>query len=389
MDILTFADNPWHVVSNLFVFILGVTIALAQKKIFNVPTKISVFYYFWHTIFCVAYFVYSLSSTADSTLYFAQSLTLDSNFKFGTVAVYYGTAIFSQGLGMSYFGTFLVYNIIGFIGMLAFAGALREASRDGARWVRRTAVLLPLLPGISFWSSAIGKDALTFMGAGLVCWAMLKFSKRYPAMILAILSFLLVRPHMAGMLLIALSIAMIFVWKTGLVQKALLSLIVIPTSIAALIFGVEYAGLGAEANVSDLAAYIETRQGYNLGGGSSVDISGMNIPLQMFTYAFHPLVFDASGILGLIISLENLVLLALFLLGIYRFCIGRSSAPAFVTWFVFIYCAIAWFLLASTTANLGISIRQKWMFMPMLYVLILLYQRSRRATYNSVVINHA
>ena len=39
--------------------------------------------------------------------------------------------------------------------------------------------------------------------------------------------------------------------------------------------------------------------------------------------------------------------------------------------FMWVYAGLAWLVLAMTTANLGIAVRQKWMFAPMLIFLLI------------------
>jgi hypothetical protein len=46
--------------------------------------------------------------------------------------------------------------------------------------------------------------------------------------------------------------------------------------------------------------------------------------------------------------------------------------------FLLAYSVTAWVMLALTTANLGISVRQKWMFAPMLIFLFLSVAGRRR-----------
>jgi hypothetical protein len=45
---------------------------------------------------------------------------------------------------------------------------------------------------------------------------------------------------------------------------------------------------------------------------------------------------------------------------------------------LYLYVGITWFFLAQITANLGIAVRQKWMVLPALLLLIVSAQRDRR-----------
>lgn len=370
---LTFADTPWQVLANIFVFLIGFSIAIGQKRVFEIPQKRAVVLYFWHTFYCMFYFWYSLNNNADSTFYYLHSLDYNNGFKFGTFGLYFFVSFFSQLFGFSYGGVFLIFNIIGYIGMLAFGSALQHVTLNGTRLVRRLSIIFLFLPGLSFWSSSIGKDASTFAAAGLTTWSALNIGRRAPIMAIGIVLFLLPRPHMAGILLLALAIAMFFSSNIGILKKVFFLILIVPTSLLVVQLGLEYAGLGGVEKVSDISDYFEERQGHNLGGGSSVDISKMALPLRLFTYLFRPLLFDASGLLGLIISIENIILLLILLASIISLRVKKSSLGHFEIVFFMFFSLISWFVLANTTANLGISIRQKWMLLPMLLVLAFSY----------------
>ncbi|MBQ08122.1 MAG: hypothetical protein CMN11_16565 [Roseobacter sp.] len=367
---LVFADNAWHVFAGLIVFSAGLTIALSQKNIFDVPVKRAIALYLWHSFFCTFYLWYSLSDVADSTSYYLNSFDYEAGFRFGTSGIYFIVSFLSQELNFSYGNTFLVFNIFGYIGLLAFASALQTVTASSRRDIRTLSVLFLYLPGLSFWSSAIGKDALTFMAAGLVTWAALDIGRRMPAIVLGAVLFLLPRPHMAGIFLISFCLALLVSSNLGILKKLALLAIAIPLCIVGAQFGLTYAGLGDASGFSDINDYFETRQGHNLDGGSSVDIAGMSVPMRLFTYMFRPLIFDANGILGLVVSIENLVFFMLFLAVLFRKNRTRSDLGRFAFMFYLIFAMASWFVLANTTANLGIAIRQKTMFLPMLVVLL-------------------
>ena len=318
----------------------------------------------------------------DSSAYYLRSLDNEVWFGFGTRGVRFLTSLLSQGLSFSYGISFLFFNILGFIGLLAFASALQTVTRESSRKVRVMSLFFLFLPGLSFWSSAIGKDALTFMAAGLVSWAVLDIGRRMPAIVLGAVLFLLPRPHIAGIFLISFSLALLVSSRMGILKKLALLVVVLPLSIFGAQFGLSYAGLGDASGFADVNEYVEARQGHNLGGGSSVDIAGMSVPMRLFTYMFRPLIFDANGILGLVVSFENMMLLLLLVATVFRKKRTKSALGRFAFVFYLIFAMTSWFILANTTANLGIAIRQKMMFLPMLTVLLFSFWKgsSRQAS---------
>ena len=100
----------------------------------------------------------------------------------------------------------------------------------------------------------------------------------------------------------------------------------------------------------------------------------MSLPMQLFTYLFRPLPIEANGIFAFAASLDNAVLLFIFIWG-GREMVKQRMRHKLVFLenriFLWVYALSAWLVLSMTTANLGISVRQKWMFAPMLIFLFI------------------
>ncbi|MBT3581734.1 hypothetical protein HN511_05525, partial [bacterium] len=140
-------------------------------------------------------------------------------------------------------------------------------------------------------------------------------------------------------------------------------------------FVLEYAGLGKANNVRMLYEFVTYRQSLNLEGGSSVNISNYSVPMKLFTYLFRPLLVDAKNPLMLIISFENLFYIILFSsifsLGFWHFLFKNFN---FYLRFNLFYFLITLLVMANTTTNLGIAVRQKTMIMFSLITIIFLYK---------------
>ncbi len=118
--------------------------------------------------------------------------------------------LFGSSAGSQQARLFLGFNIFGSIGLLAIDGALKQATLNKSKYVKLLATIIIFLPSVSFWSSAIGKDSVSFMAMSLALWASLQLNQRMRLMIFAILIMFIVRPHMAGIMIIALSFALVF-----------------------------------------------------------------------------------------------------------------------------------------------------------------------------------
>ena len=370
----------WHAISVPIILLIGAWIALAQKKLFLIGHRRALFYYLWHTLFCFLYYLFSFDSVVDATGYYISSANDSISFYLGTQSIKLLVSFFANNLGISYLGCFLIFNIIGYIGMLAFAASLNEITRSAGPLVRRLALLILLLPSLSFWSSAIGKDALTFMASGILAWAALKINRRALAFPIAFFLYLIARPHIAGFLLFALSMS-IFSSYASLAKKILLSMFFIPLTFITMQAGLQFVGLGESMSLSSVYEYIQTRQALNLDGGSSINIATMPLHSQLFSFLFRPLFFDAHNVLSFFASLDNVILLIIFVFsGSYLLMGAKSALPSFAFWFYLYFVVPATLALSVTTANLGISVRQKWMILPMLIIFSFSVLRRRSLT---------
>jgi len=380
---MVLVDGVWHVLSITAVFMSGVFLIIPLAKLFQVGQARSLFLYCWHTFFCLIYLIFSLTNIADASAYFQQSL-VGSEFKLGTAFIVFFTSLFSKYLGFSYVGVFLVFNIIGFVGLLAFYGSLNSVVKGMRRWVQWMAFLVVLLPSVSFWSSAIGKEPFAFLSIGVALWASLDLRNRVSFVVISILVMLLVRPQVAGILVLAFPIGILFDKNVKLVSKAAFLFLSFAAAVVIVPFAMEYVGLG---ELSQIAQYIEKRQGYNLGGGSSIDISSMRLPMQLFTYAFRPLPYEVHKLMALFSSLENAYLLLVFLMAVFYSIKRKPCRSSANVIFLLSYLGASWIILAMTTSNLGIAVRQKWMFMPFLIFICFLYI-GRYRSYSGAGIDH-
>ncbi|WP_290522430.1 hypothetical protein [Alcanivorax sp.] len=369
-----------QLVSSLFVFILGAIICLALRRVFCCPSSRALLIYCWHSLFSIVTYLYITNFGGDAIAYFRYSFSTDLQFSFGTGGIRFITSFLTQGLNLSFLGCFLVFQIFGAIGLIAFDAALREVTWHKTRSLRLLATVIVFLPSVSFWSSALGKDALSFFSMGLALWAALSLKSRWFLLAVSMLVMLIVRPHMAGLLGIGLAGSFVFQKGIPLPQRVVFGSCALAAAVALVPIGLSYAGVGGEADASDVMEYIEGRQGHNLKGGGAVDISSMSPPVQMFTYLFRPTLIEARNLFSLAAALDNTILLFLFVAG--GWALVKKPLPphllAHNRMFLWIYSFCAWLILAMTTANLGIALRQKWMFTPMLiFLLISVIGRSR------------
>ncbi|MDY3306103.1 hypothetical protein [Psychrobacter sanguinis] len=348
-------------------FATFITIAANNTK----EVKMSIAFILWHTIFSIGYYFYTLNSAADAKVYFRNSIMHnDFSLKPGSQIITCITSFFTKGFfEFSYLNITLVYNFIGALGLLFLYKAIHFKMKGlSIYWF-----LILFIPSMSFWSSGLGKEPFAFLGVCLFLYSIAQNKTNQVLLGLALISMFIVRPHIALMMLVSSVIYFIIRAKVHPVFKLISLPIILGSVVLSLSYVQKYVGL-EDGSLETIGAYIDQRQGYNLGGGSSVDIASMSYPMQMFTYVFRPLPFDAHSMVALITSIENTILLLLFLFISFKSKFNLRVLLEDKNLWLFTYAFLTCTVLALTTANLGIATRQKWMFMPVvLYLLIYAY----------------
>lgn len=370
-------SNARDIFSVVAVFIFGAIFALKAGAFFDLKSKRILTIYIWHTFFCFIYAEFVILNGGDAAAYYNDSLIAqNTGFSVGTAGIQSITAFFSSIIGLSFLGVSLVYNVFGTLGLLAFDSCLRKVTHDKSRKIQLLATFIVFLPSISFWSAGLGKDSLSFLATGITLWSVLHSKYRYWLFGLAVFIMILVRPHISALMVLSFSVSFAIQRRVSLGKRLIISIICVAGAIILVPFAMHYAGL---SDVNQLNTYIQSRQNENLEGGSSVDISDMSYPAQLFSYLFRPLPFEAHNLFSLAASLDNVILLFLFIYGGWCLIKRRHQTLPGNRLFLWIYSLSTWILLAVTTANLGIAMRQKWMFAPMLiFLFISSFNRPRK-----------
>ena len=126
----------------------------------------------------------------------------------------------------------------------------------------------------------------------------------------------------------------------------------------------------SEDLVEGFSEFSEDQAGKLSSSDSGVSLNNYPLPLKLFTFWFRPLFFDAPGILGLIVSVENFIYLLLFFKILNRRFISflrKSPISVKMSLTTFFLASLA---MAFVMSNLGIIMRQKSMVMYFLFFVI-------------------
>lgn len=346
----------------------GGIVAVLVGRWLNLRSPMVVLLYAWHTALGYFFSSYVLINGGDAWDYYQHARFDFVQPTLGTEFVTWVTSI-PVSLGFTYWPLAFVYNAIGAIGLVFFYAALREtlSSAPGGGFARLLVLICAFIPSLSFWTAGIGKDAPAFLAVGIFLWSALAFGKRQMAAAIAVLIMLPVRPHIAALMVLSVAAGTLLLKDVRASIKFGMGAIAAAAAVFAIPLALFYSGTTRFASIAD---YISDRQGQNMEGGSSVDISTMNPVLRVFSYLYRPLPGEASGIDQFAASIENLILIALTAIGLIA--IFRAGfIRIFRTFSIpMLYGLACLGLLSQVTANLGLATRQKWMLVPALMLVV-------------------
>lgn len=345
--------------------------------------------FFYHLFFAGVYYTYALFNPSDSKKYIERPTWLDSWWDyFGTSTTFidFLSWPFINILNFNYEMMMFLYAWLGFLGFVYAYLFFRENIPIKIEVFKMDfLVLLLFLPNMHFWTASLGKGAPIFLGLMMYAYAIPKAKSRWFTLILGSVLIYFIRPHV--FLFVAVGTVLGYMTgseKISFTRKMLIYGVMIGGLIMAKDTILGMAGLeGSENLVEGFESFTEERAQELSKSSSGVDMASYPLPLKLFTFWFRPLFFDAPGILGLIVSVENLVYLLLFFKilkkDFLRF-LRRSPTTVKLSLTVFFLSSLA---MTFVMSNLGIIMRQKSMVMYFLFFVIFYYLAQKK--YNRIM----
>ncbi|HYW17316.1 MAG TPA: hypothetical protein VE891_14345 [Allosphingosinicella sp.] len=318
----------------------------------------------------VAYYLYSQQFGGDVALYYNDPLGIYGVASgLSTVFVVNFVQFLKEYLGGSFIDYFLLFQAMGFWGILFVLRTFDDIHEELGLPTFNRLYLLLFLPGLHFWTSAIGKDAPIFLGVAMCTWAAFQIQRRYLAFAAGLVISLLVRPHITLIALVALAATLLFGRNTSILARAGLMVVVLGGigSVAGLVQE-SFQGLNI-SNTDSVTEFLEAKSTVSEESGGDLNIVNASFPVKLISLLFRPFFVDATGVLGYIASLENVVLLLVVgsLVWHFRIALAVARAALFAR-FSFFFFVMLTLLLAMVNYNVGLGLRQKMMMMPALLV---------------------
>ncbi len=359
----------------LLVTVLGFTVKKWINRDFSdYNAKILNWLWAYHLLFGVFYYLYiaygpggdALGYWRNARSYsFVELLALFELNGPGTYGMLLINYFPSNALGLGLLASSLIYTLLGYVGIAFFYALCVNNIKFNSKIGKYSLFpLLFFLPNFHFWSAGLGKDTICFMSIGLFVYSMQQPSKNLIKIAIAMGLTYLVRPHISLFLVAAFGIAFMLDGNLKVYQKALLSVLFLGAFIV--LFDVFTSFIEVEnLNAQTISKYSDGKAAaLNVDSGSGVDISSYPYPLKVLTYLYRPLFFDINGILAVVASFENLILLLLSIkfIRLNPFKFFMKGSYLFKGCFIFFLIGTLTFSLI--LGNLGIMLREKNMFTP-------------------------
>lgn len=338
-----------------------------------------------HILASSVYYLLVASSGSDADIYYYDIYRWYGDATgLGTIFLINLVQMLKENLGGTFFDYFLLFQATGFWGLIFLYKAFNEMFQEVDEYQPTLTYLTLFLPGLHYWTSAVGKDGPVFLAISLSIWAAMRLKKRMLPMGIAIMIMIAVRPHVAILALVALAFATLLDRRTGLLLKGLMLAAMVAGGIV--VMGSLQTTYRVDvSNADSVSDYMEARSGIDERSGADVAIVQSSLPMKVVTFWFRPFFIDAENAMGYIASVENVALLLImaYILLHWRLVIATFRRVLYIRYALFLFGALT-ILLSAVNFNVGLGLRQKMMAMPCLLAIlttllaIRLRQRSQR-----------
>ncbi len=356
--------------------VLGIALGLLAWPIAVIDrnrTAIVFFFitYILHVLAAVYFYYFSLTNISDSTHYYHDPHGFGTyGFRLATGFLYWFLHVCRSWLGGSFLDYFLVFQAFGYFGIAFLMRIFQEIYHELGMKTPVYAYLILFFPGIHFWTSSIGKDGIVFTGICMSLWAAMQFRTRMVWFGVGTALVLLIRPHIAIIMAAALALTLFFDRQSRwYVRLSLFLIATVGLAVTAITFRSAFAVdvTSAESVTDFLAAQAQVVEDAGVASAG-----GGNLAYNFFSLLFRPMFLDAEGFLGLIASIENLTL-ALVVIGPMIFFLAKvvraARAVSFVRYALIVAIGTA-LALSMVYYNVGLGLRQRTMFLPALFVIL-------------------
>ena len=218
------------------------------------------------------------------------------------------------------------------------------------------------LPSIHFWHMGYSKDTLTFFCISIIVYEVMKFKPNLFIITLSVLLLYFVRAHISLMIFTALIIFYVINNQSKFLKflSIILFLFISPILLKTIFNFTDF---------NSILRFLDMFQDLYTENYATALYSDVNIFLKSLYYIFLPNIFFLKdmNLFFLLVAFENTLLVILFLKVITFKILSLKNLKSYS--FLILFSLIALFLLSYVTSNLGIAARQKWIFLPVIFIM--------------------
>lgn len=332
--------------------------------------------FFYHLVFILFSYSYAISYGGDTYLYWAKNLDISQNSWVDFLSHDAKFILFLNypfiKLGLPFWFGFLLYGIIGFFGILKWVQWSELVIKNKLTYKGFNFLYLVfLLPNLHIWTATLGKEPIIFWGIASVVFGLTTHKYKTFSFIVGSLLILVIRPHVALMLLSAIGIALFFDKNISFRNRLAIVSAAFTGGLMLLyvVFQTTSIGYWDWKRINYFNEYSVLSFQHS---GSYVPMLEYNYFYKWFSFLFRPLFYDAHSVLSFFASAENLFSLAVLITALF-FLIHFYAKIAFTREMkiIFLFTFIAGLLYVERYANLGIFMRTKIMYQPFLTIALL------------------
>jgi hypothetical protein len=334
----------------------------------------------WHLIF--VFFAWKervQRGHSDAHYYWAQNFDISHYtwfdfFSYGTDFIVWLNYPFII-TGVPFWGGFLLHGLLGYFAILHFIKWLQSLT-DSSLSLGNINLLsiLAFWPGLHYWTAGLGKEPLLFMCLVQIFMTISNYKSVSLTFIICSVLLLIIRPHVALLLLFAFGASYMFFSRDYLKRKLIWTFIGISVSSILVYMVLQLSHI----RYFDWDRIVRFNKGSVLsfeGSGTYVPMEDYSLFYRLVSFYFRPFIGEVNNLKGWIAGFENLVYLLLHLIFIYTIVrywkkIKKICLPLWWSTAVFLslYCGSVYIF---RYANFGIFMRTKLMYAPFMVAAIL------------------
>jgi hypothetical protein len=365
--------NPIDITVGIFILVAGLIFLMQASSKFKLTKQEVIAIYIWHSFFAFLFLSLDMRHGFDSVDWY-----LDRKMSFGiSNSFMYTICYILDRLFIGYLGQNALFNILGSFSLLIIYHIIKNLSVNN-NFFFKFSVLIILLPGFNLWSSGISKDTISIFALCLMIFSIVDKEKKWILFLLSTLTFSLVRPHLLLFSIIAGLFA--FSYFIFFKKKNILILLIFLVLLMPLLFFLFKFSIYFVPYEGDLPMYAQKLMNFGemLRNSYTATPLGIDYDTNLFFrivyFLFKPFFIDIKDIYSFYFSVESFIIMIFFMSFFYQFFLMKNKFflkkinncfYLFISFFgIFALIIFSYFI-----SNYGISLRQKWMFIPFFIIM--------------------